>query len=400
MANPRPAVTGLALLLPATALAANPPLHVDASLKDCEVHFAPELTQAAFRRFAREFGSVSAFKQGAPPTTLGPWGFSADLEQIFFRVEEHAAAWNDTFYHPDATHDLGADKSFPKLRVRVGVAEDLDVGAFYTENLNANYGWVGVEVKYGLLRQDEDMPVALALRGAYTKTLYIGDMDMHALTADASIGRTFWNVLTPYLGVGVDAVLARETSRVVDLKTEAFVVPHATVGFEVRYWHVALGAEAQLSALSSYQFQASAVFCAGGRAARRARAGQRGGRGRGYVLRAGSAGGFSGGARARRSAAAVGSSPRSAFRKFAMALPRPSPSFGSLLGPKSNTTIARMTRTTTVTAARTIQRTGTFSRTTEAWTRSPARRSNSFVAGLRSGTTSPFSSIFFASRRA
>jgi hypothetical protein len=35
---------------------------------------------------------------------------------------------------------------------------------------------------------------------------------MHAVSADVSIGRTFWKVLTPYLGVGSDAVLVRETS--------------------------------------------------------------------------------------------------------------------------------------------------------------------------------------------
>lgn len=55
-------------------------------------------------------------------------------------------------------------------------------------------------------------------------------------------------------------MLVRETSRVVDLKSEALLVPHATAGFEVRHWHVAIGAAAQLSALTSYQAQVTAVF--------------------------------------------------------------------------------------------------------------------------------------------
>lgn len=79
-----PAVAiGLALLLPASALAhgegghaADPNLHVDPSLEDCSVIFAPELTQAAFHRFTREFGSLGAFKQVSPPTTLGRRGTS------------------------------------------------------------------------------------------------------------------------------------------------------------------------------------------------------------------------------------------------------------------------------------------------------------------------------------
>ena len=253
--------TCLVLLLPVTAFAAyDPNLHVDPSLKDCSVAFAPELTQGAFRRFAREFGSVSAFKQASPPTTLGRRGFAVGVEGMSFSVEEKSAAWNDTFAHPDSSHELGSDLTFPKLRLRVGVTDRLDVGAFYAANPSANYGWVGVEAKYGILQQREDMPISVAVRGAYTKTLYVADMDMHAFGADVTAGHTFWKILTPYLGVGADAVLARETSHAVALKTEAPVVPHLTGGLEVRYWHVAVGAEAQVGALTSFQAQLSVVF--------------------------------------------------------------------------------------------------------------------------------------------
>lgn len=255
------------LLLPAAALAhgagghpADPALHVDASLEDCSIVFAPELTQDAFARFAREFGSVSAFKQVAPPTTLGQGGLSVGVEGISFSIDDESDAWNDTFAHPDAYHELGSDLSFPKLRLRVGVTDDLDVGAFYSENPKANYGWLGFEVKYGILEQGEDMPIALAVRGAYTKTLYVADMDMHAVTVDVSVGRTFWNVLTPYLGLGSDVVLVRETSDAVELQSEGVLVPHATVGVEARAWHVAIGAEAQFSEVASIQAVVSAVF--------------------------------------------------------------------------------------------------------------------------------------------
>jgi hypothetical protein len=261
MASTLHVAVALALLLPAASRAASdPPLHVDPSLKDCSVKFAPELTQGAFARFAREFGSVSAFKQASPPTTLGQWRFALGIEMSSFSVEEHAAAWNDTFAHPDPTHELGSEKRFPKLRLRMGVTDDLDIGAYYTENPEANYGWLGLEAKYGLLRQGEDMPVSVSLRGAYTKTLYVTDMDMHALTLDVAVGRTFWRVLTPYLGVGADAVLARETSAAVNLKTEAPFVPHLAAGLEVRLWRVSLGFEAQVAAITNYEAQLSFVF--------------------------------------------------------------------------------------------------------------------------------------------
>ena len=140
------------------------------------------------------------------------------------------------------------------------MTDDLDVGAYFTRSPEANYGWLGIEAKYGILKQREGAPVALSVRGAYTKTLYVADMDMHAVTADVSVGRTFWHVLTPYLALGGDAVLARETSDAVALKTEALLVPHATAGLEARFWHVAVGAEVQASALVTFQAQVSAVF--------------------------------------------------------------------------------------------------------------------------------------------
>ena len=74
VAMPRLAPVSLVLVLlsPASARATgtDPNLHVDPSVEDCSVRFAPNLTQDAFHRFARD-GSVSAFKQASAPATLG-----------------------------------------------------------------------------------------------------------------------------------------------------------------------------------------------------------------------------------------------------------------------------------------------------------------------------------------
>jgi len=267
MTRARMFLVALMWLVPAAALGhgpdghpPDPNLHVDPTLEDCSVIFAPELTQDAFHRFVREFGSVSAFKMMAPPTTLGKRGVALGIEYISFTVEEKSDAWNDTFAHPDAYHELGSSKAFPKLRLRAGVTDALDIGAFYTRNPNANYGWLGLEARYGLMRQSETTPVSLAVRGAYTKTLYVHDMDMHAITADLAAGRTFWNALTPYAALGGDLVLARERTDAVALQNETQFVPHVLGGFEARFWHMALGAEVHVAALTSFQVQLSGLF--------------------------------------------------------------------------------------------------------------------------------------------
>lgn len=238
----------------------DPVLHVDHSVDDCEVRFAPELTQASYRRFTREFGSASAFKQMGPPDVIGTKGVSIGIEYMAFSVDEKSDAWNDTFTHPDSTHWLGSEKRFPKLKLRVGVGGDTDVGAYYTMNPMSNYGWIGFDVKHALLRQRDGMPLTIAVRGAYTKTLFVDDMDMHALSADVSIGRTLRYRITPYVGVGADTVLARETSPMVELDTEYATVGHAFAGFEVAFRHLSVGAEAHYATIPSAQAQVAWMF--------------------------------------------------------------------------------------------------------------------------------------------
>jgi hypothetical protein len=262
MANARMLLVALVWLAPTQALAGSydPNLHVKPGLKDCSVIFSSDLTQSAYGRFVREFGSVSAFKPMSSAATLGPWGVSVGVEMLNFAVEEKSNAWNDTFAHPNASHPLGSDQTFPKLRVRVGVTDRMDLGAFYARNPEANYGWLGLEAKYGLKKQSETVPFSLAVRGAYTKTLYVHDMDMHTLTADVAASRTLGNLLTPYLYLGSDAVYARETSDAVDLNDETQFAPHAIGGLELRYWHMAIGAEAHVSTLTSFEVSVATVF--------------------------------------------------------------------------------------------------------------------------------------------
>lgn len=251
----------LALLvaaIPAGTQAA-PVLHVNPNLKECSVQFAPELTQGAFHDFVREFGSVSAYKPMAPPAPLGRGGIELGIQQMYFTVDDAAPKWNDTFYHPEADHWLGSQQTFPKLGLRVGVSDRVDVGGYFTKNPDANYGWLGFDVRGAVMRQGTKQPVDLMVRGAYTKTLYVDDMDMNTFTADASVGRTFWNLVQPYVGVGGDIVTASERSDMVALHSETVFVQHAFAGVGLRYWHAALGIEGEVGALNRLEVHVAAV---------------------------------------------------------------------------------------------------------------------------------------------
>lgn len=254
------ALIALVIAAPVQAQTSTPPLHVDPTLKDCSVRFASALTQSAFHRFVREFGSVSAYKQLASASTLEPGRVAIGIEMMNFTVDEHAPAWNDTFAHPNDHHPLGSDKSFPKLEMRVGVADNMDLGAYYARNPNANYGWLGLDTKYRLLNESDGSPLGLAVRGAYTKTLYVGDMNMSSATVDVAVGRQFLGIVRPYAGVGGDAVFARETSDAVTLHNENMFVPHVFGGVDVTLWrHVTVGVGATGGALWSTQLQVGAI---------------------------------------------------------------------------------------------------------------------------------------------
>lgn len=80
---------------------------------------------------------MSAFKLASAPLTLGRWHVAVDPE-LWFSVEDKSAAWNDTFAHPDAYHELGSNPAFPKPRARVGVMTDLGLGVDFSAQSSAN----------------------------------------------------------------------------------------------------------------------------------------------------------------------------------------------------------------------------------------------------------------------
>lgn len=56
------------------------------------MRFAPTLTQRAFQRCVREFGSLSAFEQVAPPGTLGTGRVRLGADGVYTREASAAVA--------------------------------------------------------------------------------------------------------------------------------------------------------------------------------------------------------------------------------------------------------------------------------------------------------------------
>jgi hypothetical protein len=212
-----------------------PKLHVNTRWKECSIQLDPSLTQAAWRQFTQEAGLVAYFRPLSDAKPLGRGKFEVSMLQWETRIDDHDAAWNDTFVHPDSAHWLfeGAGLKFPGLMARVGVSNKTDVGVYLTKNPNANYGFVGGQVQQNLMGSVTS-DWAAATRLSFT-TLY-GPDDVSFtvlgwdLVASREIPLTSWAAVSPYAGVSSYFAMSHEKSALVDLDDERVGGSQAMVG--------------------------------------------------------------------------------------------------------------------------------------------------------------------------
>src|SRR5262245_59777409 len=139
------ATAAIALLAPvraAFAHGADPQLHVGNEYESCYLDLHPELTQSEFRQFAREAGLAARFQQLAPAPTLGVGRLQISLGFTASVIDDSEGAWNNTFSHPESDHWLGDVQKFPRLILRYGVSDAVDLGAWGTLNPQSNFGFV------------------------------------------------------------------------------------------------------------------------------------------------------------------------------------------------------------------------------------------------------------------
>jgi hypothetical protein len=233
-------------------------LHVNAAVKDCSIELDPSLTQSQFHQFTREAGMFLTFKLLAPAEPLGAKKFQLGLEYSRLRIDDEDPAWNNTFTHPDKDHYLGDVRAMPKLFARMGLSDKIDAGVYFTKNPEANYGFLGGEMKYAFL-QEPAKSVAAAVRASYATLLGVDDMNFHVFSVDFSTSRNF-GMLTPYLGLGVNLARAIETTSKVNLDNETILTPRGIVGARFSIAIISLTAEMEIAELSTFSLRTGFNF--------------------------------------------------------------------------------------------------------------------------------------------
>ncbi len=106
--------------------------HIDPGVKSCSMIIDPSLTQAQWKTFVKQVGAIVSFKSLASAEPLGTMNFSVGIDRSSTPVDQRNPAWINTFAHPDADCPLGDAVIIPTIRARMGVSENMDIGASWT----------------------------------------------------------------------------------------------------------------------------------------------------------------------------------------------------------------------------------------------------------------------------
>ena len=234
-------------------------LHVDDSYANCFFDLHPELTQSEFDEFAKEAGAITRFHQISSAETLGRGNFNVSLAMAETPVDDAKGAWNNTMSHPEEDHYLGHEVAFPRIIVRVGVAERVDVGAWATVDPNASYGFVGLDSKISILRQDENNPVSIAIRPNASALLGPKEVWVGNAGVDVSVSRNYKG-LSPYLGFSAMTSVAVERSDEVDLDPGTSNDLVAFTGLSYNWKKLSMAAEAEVGPMTTYALRIGGNF--------------------------------------------------------------------------------------------------------------------------------------------
>jgi len=226
--------------------------HIDPNVKSCSMVINSSLTQAQWHKFTEQAGAIVSFKSLAAANTLGKLNFNISINNSYTPVDQHDLAWINTFTHPDADCPLGDRISIPTVHASMGITDNMDIGGFWTQAPNANYGLVGGEFKYAFLQESGKYPAAAA-RASFVLLTGVPDFNMNISSVDLIASKKI-AFLTPYIGVKESLIIGTETTSKVDLHKESIPITQGYAGVVYSIWALNLAAEYNVSTVNTFTF--------------------------------------------------------------------------------------------------------------------------------------------------
>lgn len=251
------ALAAIALVqTPAAAQSGHPHLHINPRWKQCSFQLDPSLTQSAWHQFTAEAGLVAYFRPLEDARPMGKGRFEVSMLQWETGIDDHDAAWNDTFVHPDSSHWLfeGEGLKFPGLMVRAGVTGATDIGLYLTKSPGANYGFYGAQVQQSLV-QNASKDWSAAARVSFVSMYGPSDLNFTVYGVDLLASRRLalsrWAAVSPYAGVSTYLSASHEKSAVVTLDDERVLGAQAMAGAALQLSKARLAVEYNVARVNS-----------------------------------------------------------------------------------------------------------------------------------------------------
>jgi len=224
--------------------------HIDPSVKSCSMVIDPSLTQGQWKTFVQQIGAIATFKSLASAEPLDKFNFNIGIDYSNTPIDQHNLAWINTFTHPDEDCPLGDAITIPTLRARMGLSDNMDIGAYWTTAPGANYGMVGAELKYTFLRESEELP-AVAVRGSFTILTGVPDYDFNIYSVDLVTSKKI-AMFTPYVGFRGSLGIGTETTSKVNLNTERILFTQGFAGVSYSIWILSITVEYNISNVNTF----------------------------------------------------------------------------------------------------------------------------------------------------
>jgi hypothetical protein len=153
---------------------------------------------------------------------------------------------------------------FPGLTFRAGITNRIDVGAYWTKNPGANYGFWGGQVQYNVVN-DLERNWAASARLSFVSLYGPEDLDLTVYGLDLLASKEFavfsdWVSVSPYAGVSTYLSNSHETTTAVSLKDEKVLGVQGMVGAVTQISIARLAVEYSFAAVNSLSFKLGIAF--------------------------------------------------------------------------------------------------------------------------------------------
>jgi hypothetical protein len=164
-----------------------------------DIQFDQTMTQQMFRDFSQEAGALVVYRAIGPVEPLGLTGLEIGVEATSTKIHGDRDYWKKSV----GDHDPPSYFVSTRLHLQKGLPYGFDLGLVVGRVLEPDITYAGGEVRYAILKGGAVLP-AVAVRGSYSQTLGVDQLDLKTYGLDLSISKGFGTgvKIIPYGGIG------------------------------------------------------------------------------------------------------------------------------------------------------------------------------------------------------